>query len=151
MNENKNKPDIFPLRALSVDTAPPELAGADSLEAGEWLYSQLDNDPSDEQRGWILRYAYSDGNPECSELYGEPNPAFAPALVDFVQKTKFMEELEVDTIDDALCRAALTILSEGVCGSLVDGIELSYFRQTINIDKLLSLAIGHMGWTDTVS
>lgn len=120
------------------------LAKAGSFEAQQWLCDQLDSEPSDELRASILRFAYSDTSPEPIELYGEPNPDFAPALINFVSKTKLLEELEAESIDDALCRAVLTILAEGVCGSLANGTELSYFKRTIAIDELLSLTIGHL-------
>ncbi|ANO50443.1 hypothetical protein BA177_03770 [Woeseia oceani] len=120
------------------------LAKAGSFEAQQWLCNQLDSDPSDEVRASILRFAYSDTSPESIELYGEPNPEFAPALINFVKKTKLLEELRAESIDDALCRAALTILAEGVCGSLTNGIELSHFKRTIAVDELLSLTIGHL-------
>ena len=120
------------------------LAKAGSFEARQWLYGQLDSELSDDLRGSVLRYAYSETTPESIELYGEPNPKFTPALVDFVNKTKLKDELEADTIDDALCEAALTILSEGVCNCLLNGIELSHFKRTISIEELLSLMIGHL-------
>lgn len=119
-------------------------AKAHSFEARHWLCDQINNEPSDELRGSVLRYAFSDTSPEAIELYGEPNPKFAPALIDFVKKTKLLEELEAETIDDALCRAALGILSEGVCNSLLDGIDFDDFERTISIGNLLSLMIGHM-------
>lgn len=131
-----------------ITTEPDALrfsqAKAGSFEARLWLCDKLDNEPSDAVRGSVLRFAYSDTTPESIELYGEPNPKFAPALIDFVQKTKLMEELKVDIIDDALCQATLTILSEGVCGSLLDGIELGHFKRTISVEQLLSLMIGHL-------
>ena len=120
------------------------LAKAGSFEAQQWLCDQLDSEPSDELRASILRFAYSDMSPESIELYGEPNPDFVPALINFVRKTKLLEELEAESIDDALCRAALTVLAEGVCGSLANGTELSYFKRTIAVDELLSLTIGHL-------
>ncbi len=120
------------------------LAKAGSFEARGWLCDQLNNEPSDELRASVLRYAYSDTHPEPIELYGEPNPKFSAALVDFVKKTKLLKELEAETIDDALCQAALEILSDGVCGSCTNGVELSYFKPTISIEKLLSLLIGHL-------
>lgn len=129
---------------IQCDALTIALAKAGSYDARMWICSQLDSNPSDELRSLALRYAFSDATPESAELYGEPNPEFAPALVNFVKQSKLIEALEAEAIDDALCNAALRICSEGVCTSLVDGVELSYFRGTISIDVLLSMLIGHL-------
>ena len=133
--------EAVPIRCDSLTVA---LAKAGSYEARMWLCGQLDGKPTDELRGVALRYAFSDATPESAELYGEPNLEFAPALVKFVEQTKLIDALGAETIDDALCRAALRICAEGICTSLMDGVELSFFRQMISIDVLFSRFVGHL-------
>lgn len=130
--------------SLPIDPLTLSLAKAGSYEAQFWLCEQLDRNPSDEVKGLALRYGFSDGTPECSELYGEPNSAFAPALVEFVQRTELLTALEVNEIDGDLRHAALDILSEGVCTCIVSGSELSYFKQHIPIEAILGQLIRHL-------
>lgn len=130
--------------AVVVDPIIASLAKAGCYDAQLWLCEQLSYDSSYDVKSTALRFGYSNVTPESADLYGEPNNRFAPALVDFIQRTELHSELRAEKIDDALCHAVIEILSEGLCTCIVDGTELSFFKQNIAIEEILRLTIEHL-------
>ena|GEM_PF-464574 len=106
---------------------------------------QLSSDSADWFKGLTLRYAIWNSSPEFSrELFGELNPDFLPAVVNFVKQNELLNALDVKEIDDSLCCAALRILSEGVCECFGNNVDLEFFKESISIEKILVLLIGHL-------
>ncbi len=129
---------------VALDSVIVALAKARSLDAMHWLCDALFRDPSTEVKAAAARYGYSDGTPECSELFGENNPEFHTALIRFVDATDLLVLLQAESIDDALCNGALTICSEGLCTSLLSGVELVEIKRAVSIEAILQQLIGHL-------
>ena len=128
----------------AIDPIVAALAKAGSYDARLWLCEHLDRDPNHDVKSAALRLGFSSATVASAELYGEPNEKFAPALVDFIQQTELHAQLQANEIDDELCHAIIDTLSEGICVCLVDGVELSFFRQHIPIEEIFRLSIHHL-------
>ncbi len=129
---------------IELDSVILALAKAGSLDTMHWLCEALFRDPSKEIKAAAARYGYSDGTPECSELYGENNPEFNTALIRFIDATNLVELLQAETIDDALCNGALTICSEGLCSCLLNDMELIELKRAVSIEEILQRLVGHL-------
>lgn len=128
----------------ALDPMVAALAKAGSYDARLWLCEHLDDGPNHDVKSTALRFGFSSVTPASAELYGEPNEKFAPALIDFIQQTELHAQLQANEIDDELCHAVIDILSEGICVCIVDGVELSFFRQHIPIEEIFRLSIHHL-------